>query len=66
MAKKITKTNVTTIEKSEKDIKKVLKKFGENKIDKKVQTIDARNHKIAYDFETYNNLLPKGITIISK
>lgn len=54
------------IDKSEKDIKKALKSFSDEKTDKKVETIDARDHVIDWDFDIYNKLQINGVTIISK
>lgn len=53
------------IDKSEKDIMKALKQLSEDKI-AKTENIDARDHKITFDFEIYNSLLTKGTTILSK
>ena len=54
------------IDKDKKDIKNVLKNLSDKKVDKKVETIDARKHVIDWDFDIYNKLQTNGVTIISK
>ena len=54
------------VSKNEKDMQSFLKNYAKSKKDNKIETIDASNHRVKFDFEIYNSLLPKGVTIISK